>query len=85
MNAVDSDYAIQKSWHHKSGEKSKHFSYPNFFAYPNTWIAGVGQRGSDNRGWTVHLYKDKYIYPPDINTDTHILCVCRSFFPVWFS
>ena len=19
-----------KSWHHKSGEKSKHFSYPNF-------------------------------------------------------
>ena len=21
--------------------------------YPNTWIAGVGQRSSDNRGWTV--------------------------------
>ena len=29
------------------------FQLSELFAYPNVEIFGVGQRGSDNRGWTV--------------------------------
>ena len=36
-----------------SGSFYYHFSYPNFFTYPNDNDYGYGQRGSDNRGWTI--------------------------------
>ena len=31
------------------------FQLSELFAYPNTEILGVGQRGLDNRGWTIDL------------------------------
>ena len=33
------------------------FQLSKLFAYLNTEIFGVGQRGSDNRGWTVYENK----------------------------
>ena len=47
------------------------FQLSDLFADPNAEIFGVGQRGSDNRGWTVAiLSKDKLtdIIVPNINT-----------------
>ena len=41
------------------------FQLSELFAYPNNEIFGAGQRGSDNRGWTVvaiYFLKDA-IYP----------------------
>ena len=29
------------------------FNYPNFLAFLNSGISEVGQKGSDNQGWTV--------------------------------
>ena len=38
INAADCDHAIQgivqRRRYHKSGEKGKHFSYPDYFTYP---------------------------------------------------
>ena len=35
-----------------------HFIYPDNFDYPNTWAICCDQRGSDNRGSTVHVCRD---------------------------
>ena len=46
--------------HVKKGEKSKHFSYPDYFTYPDSQHWRLGQRCPDNRGCTVlskQLYK----------------------------
>ena len=32
------------------------FQLSKLFAYPNIETSGVGQRGSDNQGWTVLLF-----------------------------
>ena len=53
MNAADHDHAILKARYHKSGEKSRHFSYPDYFTYPVCHDQPCGQRGPDNRGCTV--------------------------------
>ena len=42
-----------KTRHHISGEKTKHFSYPDYFTCPVCQHQGCGQRGPDNRGCTV--------------------------------
>ena len=42
-----------KARYHKSGEKSRHFSYPDYFTYPVYHDQPRGQRGPDNRGCTV--------------------------------
>ena len=41
-----------KTRHHISGEKTKHYSYPDYFTYPVCQHQGCGQRGLDNRGCT---------------------------------
>ena len=41
--------------HHISGEKTKHFSYPDYFTYPVCQHQGCGQRGPDNQGCTVSV------------------------------
>ena len=59
MNAADCDHAIYVSFisyrHHKSGEKSRHFSYPDYFTYPVCQRSACGQRSPDNRGCTVYV------------------------------
>ena len=42
-----------KARYHKSGEKSRHFSYPDYFTYPVCHDQLCGQMGPDNRGCTV--------------------------------
>ena len=42
-----------KTRHHELNEKSKHFSYPDYFTYPVCQHQGCGQRGLDNRSSTV--------------------------------
>ena len=42
-----------KARYPKSGEKSRHFSYPDYFIYPVCHDQPCGQRGPDNRGCTV--------------------------------
>ena len=39
--------------HIEKGEKSKHFSYPDYFTYPVSRHGPLGQRCPDNRGCTV--------------------------------
>ena len=39
--------------HVEKGEKSKHFSYPDYFTYPDSQHWRLGQRCPDNRGSTV--------------------------------
>ena len=39
--------------HIEKGEKSKHFSYPDYFTYPVSQHGRLGQRCPDNRGCTV--------------------------------
>ena len=39
--------------YHKSGEKSGHFSYLDYFTYPVCQWSALGQRGPDNQGCTV--------------------------------
>ena len=41
--------------HIETGEKSKHFSYPDYFTYPVSQHGRLGQRCPDNRGCTVIL------------------------------
>ena len=41
------------SMHIEKGEKSKHFSYPDYFTYPVSQHGRLGQRCPDNRGCTV--------------------------------
>ena len=42
-----------KARYYKSGEKSRHFGYPDYFTYPVCQDQPCGQRSPDNRGWTV--------------------------------
>ena len=49
-----------KTRHHISGEKTKHFSYPDCFTYPVCQHQGFGQRGPDNRGCTVDPMNNGY-------------------------
>ena len=39
--------------HIETGEKSKHFSYPDYFTYPVSQHGRLGHRCPDNRGCTV--------------------------------
>ena len=41
--------------HIETGEKSKHFSYPDYFTYPVSQHGRLGQRCPDNRGCTVYI------------------------------
>ena len=43
-----------KTRHHKFSEKSKHFSYSNYFTYLVYQHQGCDQRGPDNQGSTVY-------------------------------
>ena len=40
--------------HVEKGEKSKRFSYPDYFTYPDSQHWRLGQRCPDNRGCTVY-------------------------------
>ena len=52
------------------------FQLTELFAYPNTEISGAGQRGSDDRGWTVYMVD----YSP--LGDAFYLLLGKSF--IWF-
>ena len=48
--------------HVEKGEKSKRFSYPDYFTYPDSQHWRLGQRCPDNRGCTVFKFVS---FPPN--------------------
>ena len=53
MNAADHNHAIWYHLKHKSGEKCRHFNYPDYFANPLCQYHPYGQTGLDNQSCTV--------------------------------
>ena len=64
MNTADHDHAIHhlKSKYHESGEKSRHFSFLDYFTHPVCHDHPCQQRGPDNRSCTVFQYCDMHVW-----------------------
>ena len=53
--------------HIETGEKSKHFSYRDYFTYPVSQHGRLGQRCPDNRGCTVDSFRNFYTQTARLN------------------